>query len=111
MPCITLTNVRLVDGTGRPPVEPASLIIENQRIAHVGPVDEIDLPSDSRVIDCRGMTVLPGLIDGHMHLTGMPGTNGTVARLRGQLQASELLRKCLLWGTTTVGHAAGCDHA
>ena len=44
-----------------------------------------------------------------MHVTGMPGLMDAAANLRSQLCASEILRECLRWGTTTVGHAGGCE--
>ena len=109
MESIALINGRVVDGTGRPALAPATILTEGPVFAAVGQAGDIALPRDCRVVDLDGRTVLPGLIDGHMHVTGMPGLLDGTARLRGQLEASELLRECLHRGTTTVGHASGCD--
>lgn len=106
---VALINGRVVDGTGRPVLAPATILIEGSVIATVGPTPDISPPEDCRVIDLQGKTVLPALIDGHMHVTGMPGLLDAAAKLQAQLHASEILRECLLWGTTTVGHAGGCE--
>ncbi len=104
---IALTNGRVVDGTGRPEHVVGTILVEGSLIDSVGP--DVRIPEGCPVVDLRGRTVLPGLIDGHMHVTGMPGLLDATARLRGQLEASELLRECLQRGTTTVGHASGCE--
>lgn len=105
---IALINARIFDGTGRPPLERATLIVNGPVIAAVGPAADLPPRAECRVIDAQGRTVLPGLIDGHMHVTGMPGLLNATTQIQAQLQAAEILRECLLWGTTTVGHAGGC---
>ena len=106
---IALINGRVVDGTGSPVPDFATILIEDSVIAATGPTTDIALPEDCTVINIKGKTVLPGLIDGHMHVTGMPGLLDATANLQAQLQASEILRECLRWGMTTVGHAGGCE--
>ncbi|HXY45169.1 MAG TPA: amidohydrolase family protein [Acidimicrobiales bacterium] len=61
----------VIDGTGNPPTEPADVVIRNDRIVSVGgEFDPALAPSDGvRFIDARGMTVMPGLIDVHCHMT------------------------------------------
>lgn len=104
-----LINGRIVDGTGAPPVSPGAMLVEDEVIRVVGPTKEISLPENCRIIDLQGRTVMPGLIDGHMHVTGMPGLLDSKGKLKEQLKASDILRECLDWGTTTVGHAGGCE--
>ncbi|MDX1747910.1 MAG: amidohydrolase family protein, partial [Halobacteriales archaeon] len=58
----------LVDGTGGPPVEDAVVLLEGDRIAHVGTVADTEVPSDAEVVDASGLTVMPGLTDAHVHL-------------------------------------------
>lgn len=45
------------------------VIIKGDRIEDVGPADRVKIPADAKVIDLSRATVLPGLIDGHVHLT------------------------------------------
>ena len=65
-----LKNARLIDGTGARPVADASLVIEGETIVHAGPLARGDEPTgDARVIDVTGKTVIPGLIEAHLHLS------------------------------------------
>ena len=66
---LTLTNGRLIDGTGRDPIEKISIIIDGNRIKSVEPVSSY--PDKTNVVDLRGLTVMPGLIDCHLHLGGL----------------------------------------
>ncbi|HLN13274.1 MAG TPA: amidohydrolase family protein, partial [bacterium] len=70
-----VTGGRLIDGTGAPPVENATVVIRGDRIAAVGPAARVPVPAEPgvRTIDARGKTVLPGLIDSHVHFTGDTG--------------------------------------
>lgn len=102
-----LTNGRVVDGTGHPVQEPATILIEGAVLAAVGPTTEIALPEGCREIDLQGKTVLPALIDGHMHVSGEPGRLDHMGHVRTNLQAVGKLQGCLQWGTGTVAHAAG----
>ncbi|HEY3897001.1 MAG TPA: amidohydrolase family protein [Chthoniobacter sp.] len=65
-----ISHGRLIDGTGRPPLADAALVIENGRISYVGPVANLPpLPRDAEKIDARGGTILPGLVEAHFHAT------------------------------------------
>ena len=65
---LALTNVRLIDGTGRDPIENMAIILDGNRIKNVGLVTSY--PDNTNVVDLRGLTVMPGLIDCHLHLGG-----------------------------------------
>jgi imidazolonepropionase-like amidohydrolase len=49
------------------------LLIQGERITAVGAASGVLIPSDAKVIDLSRATVLPGLIDGHVHLTDAAG--------------------------------------
>ena len=69
-PGITVVkNGQLVDGTGKPAVANAALVIENGLITYAGPAAEAPATPDARVIDAKGGTIMPGLIEAHIHLT------------------------------------------
>jgi len=59
---------RLIDGTGAEPIEKATVIIEDSKIKAVG--KDIEVPRGAKVIDATGKTVMPGLIDSHVHIFG-----------------------------------------
>jgi amidohydrolase family protein len=64
---------RLIDGTGRPPIENSVVVIRGGRFQAVGRSGEVAVPADAQVIDVKGKTVLPGFIDGHGHLEDFHG--------------------------------------
>ncbi|HSF57612.1 MAG TPA: amidohydrolase family protein [Candidatus Binatia bacterium] len=64
---------RLVDGTGRPPIENCVIVIQGGRFQTVGRSGAVSIPAGAEVIDVKGKTVLPGFIDGHGHLEDFHG--------------------------------------
>lgn len=67
-----LEHARLVDGTGRPPIDDARIVIEGERISAVGPAASVPAPAGAERVDLSGRTVLPGLVDAHFHLDNSP---------------------------------------
>lgn len=61
---LALTNATVIDGTGAPPLEAATIVIEDGSISCVGAC-EVD--SDAEVIDSGGQYIIPGLVDVHVH--------------------------------------------
>ena len=64
---------RLIDGTGRSPIENPVIVMRAGRFQAVGRSGEVSIPADAEVIDAKGKTVLPGFIDGHGHLEDFHG--------------------------------------
>lgn len=98
----------LIDGTGADPVRNATLVIEGDTIRSVGANG--DVPRDAHVIDASGMTVMPGMIDCHVHLTS--NADSIQQRLLtpyslGIAQALANARLTLESGFTTVRDAGG----
>lgn len=58
----------LIDGTGKGSLEDSAILIEDSRIKSLGQRDEVDAPKGTSIIDVSGKTVMPGLIDAHVHL-------------------------------------------
>ncbi|MFC2079112.1 amidohydrolase family protein [Candidatus Bipolaricaulota bacterium] len=65
---LVLTGARLIDGTGGQLVDDATIVLDGSRIIAAG--SNADYPSDAQVFDARDVTVLPGLIDAHVHFGG-----------------------------------------
>lgn len=62
-------NGQLVDGTGKAAVPNAALIITDGIITYAGPAADAPPAPEARVIDAKGGTIMPGLIEAHIHLT------------------------------------------
>jgi imidazolonepropionase-like amidohydrolase len=72
-PVVALTHAKVVDGTGRPAMSDQTILIRGETIEAVGPAAAVKVPSDARVIDLTGKTVIPGIIGlhNHMYYSGM----------------------------------------
>ena len=64
---IVLQGGTLIDGTCRPAVEDAVIVFQGGLIREIGKRDEVTIPQGAEVIDAKGKSILPGLIDGHCH--------------------------------------------
>src|SRR5262245_26731626 len=65
-----ISNGQLIDGTGKPPVRDAALVIHDGQVRYAGPVASAPpAPPDAARIDARGGTILPGLVEAHFHPT------------------------------------------
>ena len=103
---VFLTNAHLVDGTGSPPREAVSLLVEDGRIARVGSASDAE-PVGASVIDLAGRTLLPGLVDAHVHVTAfdMPTPLKGEARVESEVKhhfVAAGLREMLRMGITTL---------
>ena len=58
----------LIDGTGADPVPNSVVVIANGKIQSVGREGSVTIPANATVIDAAGKTIIPGLVDSHVHL-------------------------------------------
>ena len=66
---LVIRNVTLIDGKGTPARGPLDVVVENNKIAAVGAArDSAAYAKEDHVLDGTGMSLLPGLIDAHVHL-------------------------------------------
>ena len=110
---LVLTGAALIDGTGAPPVRGRAVVIEDGRIARV--VDEASLPRGER-IDLEGGTLLPGLINCHVHLC-LGAEADPVTPMRAEplaltaIRAARRARETVEAGVTTVRDLGGREYA
>ena len=69
---LVLDNVRVIDGTGAPPLEHGRIVIQDDRLAEVGTRETVAAPAGADTLDLTGRTVVPGLIDLHFHIENDP---------------------------------------
>lgn len=112
-----ITCDQLIDGSGGAPLRDAAVVIEGERIVFAGPAADAPREPGQRVVQAPGGTVMPGLIDVHVHITydgGLASKNQVLGgaplsfadlALRGYANAL----RCLEYGYTTLRdvHAAG----
>jgi len=67
-PTLALVGGQVLDGYGGLPIHDGVVLIAGDRIVAVGPRSEVAVPAGVETISTEGMTVLPGLIDSHVHL-------------------------------------------
>jgi imidazolonepropionase-like amidohydrolase len=104
----------MIDGTGKEPVENSLLVIDNGIISYAGPFDEKKIPAGSDVFDLSGKTIIPGLIDAHIHmdLHGMGNTyeeNLVEDKLR-TIRALKEMQDTLKNGITTVRNLGSVNY-
>jgi imidazolonepropionase-like amidohydrolase len=79
LPMQVIKASQLIDGRRSKPIERAAVIIEGSKIHWVGPEVDLATPEGAHpdVLEFKGMTILPGLVDVHTH-TNLPGDGTAV---------------------------------
>lgn len=71
-----LQDIRVIDGLGNRPVNGQDVLIADGKIQALGKSGSLDVPANAKIIDGDGLTVMPGLMDAHIHLSsGWRGPN------------------------------------
>ncbi len=65
---IAMTNATIITMKGDEVIENGTILIEGNIIKEVGSAEDIKVPSSATTIDCKGKTIMPGIIDVHAHL-------------------------------------------
>ncbi len=65
---VALVGATLIDGTGGPPLEASAVVIRAGHIESVGLRSDFRLPERTTEVDLTGRWIMPGLVDGHVHL-------------------------------------------
>ena len=101
---LVIAGGRIFDGTGSP-VKEGTLVIQDNKIFKILPPGKKEWPAEARVIDAKGKTIMPGLIDLHTHLSYTePGVPVELASSEpdATLRAVERLRYFVECGITSV---------
>ena len=109
---IAITGAHLIDGLGGAPLPNATVLVENAEIKAIGTAEAVPLPEDALSIDVSGKTVLPGLIDAHVHVGNIDVFMDKTSRLPPAVYvhlASRNLENDLMLGFTSLRDAGGLD--
>lgn len=110
-----IRDVQLIDGTGAAPVAGQSVVIEGSKVSWIGPTRSAAAFTPERVIDGGGRTLLPGLINAHVHLCN-DGAPDLFAQVMADsiplatLRAARNARLTLESGVTTVRDCGAADN-
>ena len=110
-----ITGATLIDGTGSPPLPDAAVLVtDDGLIEAAGPQAAVEAPPDAQVIKATGMTLLPGLIDCHDHLSSfgydiMGRWGFAEPRSLRALRIGKVMEETLLTGYTTIRDLAWLD--
>lgn len=110
MTALLITNARIVDGTAPERGAPVDVLIEN---GHIREVAAKITAATAETIDLGGRTLMPGLIDAHVHTIACLADLGANAKLPDSLvtvRAMKLMGEMLMRGFTTVRDVGGADH-
>ena len=110
-----LIGARVIDGTGSAPIENATVIL-NERVENIASDDRLAGYPDPDTLDLRGRTLIPGLINVHVHLTMDDGAPDTFKALRDEppavtaIRAAGRARRMLEAGITTARDLGGVNY-
>ena len=101
-----ITNANVFNGVDNNLIENVSLLIEDNLITQIG---EVDATLADEIIDARGGTVMPGLIDAHVHITLSAPFNviDTMTREEVAIRSAKISEEMLMRGFTTIRDVAG----
>jgi len=114
---LVILNGTLIDGAGKPPTPNEAIVVQGSRIRSIGRLPE-DVRLEDRehvhVIDASEQWILPGLIDGHCHLSfgfpqmnGAPSSQGTTSAEFSTLRAAHNAQTVLRSGVTSLSVPGG----
>jgi len=109
---ILFQNATLLDCRGGEPRYPVFLLVEDNVIREISD-SPLSVPGDAVIVDCAGKTLMPGLIDGHMHanLFAADITGQTRQNLPSMIviKCLQILQDTLMQGFTSALDAGGAD--
>ncbi len=106
---VVLKAARIIDGTGKQPINNGVIVIKDNKITAVGTSSRVQIPNGAKIIDLGDATLMPGFIDAHTHIIGrvLGDPEGQNARFRdydsmGAILAVGNAQKTLMAGFTAI---------
>ena len=104
---VAFTGARVIDGTDRPPVDNATILVRDGMVSAIGPAARVTIPPGAERVSLAGKTITPGLVNTHGHV------GNTVGLQQGHYSAQNVQRDLetyAAYGVTTV-FSLGDDQA
>jgi imidazolonepropionase-like amidohydrolase len=103
---------KIIDGTGKDPVSDSVIVINGNKIEEIGLSSNVKVPGDAKIVEVgEDSTIMPGLIDAHLHLMGSTGLNSVFWTLESEIvkamRVTTGLKPLIEAGFTTVRDAGG----
>lgn len=102
-----LSNVTVIDGTGKPAAPNSGIVMTDGKIAWVGPMSQLKAPKGATTRDLSGKYVMPGIIDSHVHVGMMKDVTQDV-KFYDRANVETDLKIYAAYGVTAVA-VAGTD--
>jgi Tol biopolymer transport system component/imidazolonepropionase-like amidohydrolase len=99
---VAFTGARLITMRDDEVIPEGTLVVDGNRIAAVGPSEQVEVPADAHVVDATGLTIMPGLVDVHWH--------GSQGRLGILPQRNHVNHASLAFGVTTIHDPSNDSH-
>src|ERR1043166_9305578 len=96
---MAFVGARVIDGTDRPPIDNATIVVRDGKVAEIGSSARVSAPADAQRVTLTGRTVIPGLVNAHGHVGNTEGLS------QGHYSAANVLRDLktyAAYGVTTV---------
>lgn len=112
---VAFLNARIIPVVGQP-IEQGVLLVQNGKITAVGDARTVRLSSDVTIIDMKGKTIMPGIVDTHSHIGGPAGADSTApiqpdVRILDSVNPRALsIQRAQAGGITTVNVMPGSGH-
>jgi imidazolonepropionase-like amidohydrolase len=111
---IMYKGFKLIDGTGSKPIENAYMIVGDKKISKVGRFVDLETVEDCELVDLTGKTVMPGLINSHVHIVMEPAADPNSilmneSKYKAAIRGVANLKKQLYAGTTFFRDMGGLD--
>lgn len=108
-----LNNANVLDVVIGQMQQDQRVVVENGKISRVEPMSKKAATKGATQIDLKGKTLMPGLIDTHVHVMAWTASEREIFHSSphyNALRAAEIMREMLMRGFTTVRDAAGADY-
>jgi imidazolonepropionase-like amidohydrolase len=98
---IAFKNVRIIDGNGKAPIQNGVMVVDGEWITAIGPAKRVRIRSNARVVDLKGKTIMPGIINAHGHVGLVSGGKNRADAYTRENVLSQLLQY-EKYGVTTM---------